>query len=96
MEQKVAEALLKTDTINKYKNNTEKYALKEVKKSTSINKNGVVTLAALGYTAATGKIDTGKFVRARFRVFGVAVYPKLVYDLRETSGQITFALTIPF
>ena len=96
MQQKVAEALLKTETLNKYRGNTEKYALKELKKSTSINKDGVVTLAAIGYTAATGRIDTAKFIKARIRVCGSFIFPAIVYDLRETSGALTFMINIPF
>lgn len=96
MQKKVAEALLKTEKISKYRSNTEKYALKEIKHSTSINKDGVVTLAALGYTAATGRIDTAKFIKARIRVGGATLFPSLVYDLKETSGQVMFMVNIPF
>lgn len=96
MQKKVAEALIKTNTIDKYRSNSERYALQELKHKTSINKNGAITLAALGYTAATGRVDTAKFIKARVKIRGAVIYPSIVYDLKETSGQVTFMITIPF
>lgn len=92
---RVAEALVKTDTAQKYKKGSERYFYHHMKNDFEMDKKDLANFGALGYMAGTGVVDSERLFKVRIRTKGIDFYPKVQYYLRETSGKIEFSLTIP-
>ena len=94
--QKIAEALINTETVKMYKNNGEKYFYHHMKNDANLDRKDLANIGALSYTAVTGVIDSERIAKIRIRTHGIDFYPKIRYTLRETSGKVEFSVTIPF
>lgn len=92
---KVAEALIKTETAQKYKKGGERYFYHHMKNDFDLDKKDLANAGALSYTAITGVIDTERILKVRIRTNGIDIYPKVQYYLRETSGKVEVSFTIP-
>lgn len=94
--QKVAEALIDTETAKKYKKGGERYFYHRMKNDLDLDRKELANIGAFSYIAITGIIDSERIAKVRIRTHGIDFYPKIRYNLRETSGKVEFSVTIPF